>query len=221
MGKWQAQTESLMLLQRWDPQIHSCRECITIASNTCLCCSQGWLSYFFSQISHVSSSAPHWARIPLCWWQTECWMELPVGLMRQTSVYMASARWSNFLLFYFWCQVQSGAAPWGWLGGCPWGEGTTLFYRGLYKCSMACVLVWESQCPRQDIIPEQLGMLKNHICLCAWLGWEVVAYNHCNDYFSLTKLHTDPKWGVGDLCNKTSWFAGRVCKALNGKESSS
>lgn len=29
-----------------------------------------------------------------------------------------------------------------------------------------------AECPRYNIIAEQLGMLKNHICLCVWLGWE-------------------------------------------------
>lgn len=161
-----------MFLQRWDTQIHSCRECVTIASNTWLCCSQGRLLDFFSQISHVSSSAPHWARILLCWWQTESWMELPVGLMRQTSVYMASARWSNFLLFYFWCQVQPGAAPCGWLGGCPWGEGTALFYRALYKCSMALCIGLRIWMPEVGYYSWTAGNAqKSHLLVCmAWVG---------------------------------------------------
>lgn len=46
----------------------------------------------------------------------------------------------------FSCSLSGGrfswAAPcWG-LGGCPWGEGTALFYRAHYKCSMALLLVW-------------------------------------------------------------------------------
>lgn len=81
---------------------------LAIASYTCLCCSQRHLLlyFFFFQINHVSFSALHWGRIPLCWWQIESLMVLHVGLMKLTSVYMASARWSNFLIFLVLCIIR-------------------------------------------------------------------------------------------------------------------
>lgn len=60
------------------------------------------------------------------------------------------------------------------------------------------------------------------------LSLTVMAYNHCSDYFSLTKLHTDPKWGVGDLCSKTSlrefvkhWMLRRAALRAGASASSS
>lgn len=77
----------------------------------------------------------------------------------------------------FSCSLSGGrfswAAPcWG-LEGVPEGRGQPCFMGLTTSAPWLCY--WSehcTECPGYDIIPEQLGMLKNHILLCAWLGWE-------------------------------------------------
>lgn len=55
---------------------------------------------------------------------------------------------------------------------------------------------WSRNCaerPRYGIISEQLGMLKNHIFLYAWLGWEGTSVRGADGRGSLASL-TAPFW---------------------------